>query len=271
MKNKLNLSNPAIFWSLIVILSIAIVVSNKNLLTTEVKQHQIIQEQSLAKNNSKDEKYVIDLDKIESAKSKDDFVVENFDELSFSKKVESIASSQNIFTVAYGFLVSILFFFREKQNREKIYKLEKVEDELTIQKAKQQTTIYKDIKIELVKYKELIKYDINLELLNERIEQEPKYIVIASKNVLEQIVTKLYKTYLNKENTNLNMMLLELYKSRKLNHDTNNYAHIIKAFGNKANHTSKIFDSREATLSISNLIEFLKVLDKKGVLKDIDV
>lgn len=269
---KINLSNPYLFWIVIFILTIGIIFYNtKNTFTTVVKQTQAIQEQSLSKDKSKDDKYIIDLDKIEDAKTYNDLVVKDFEELSFSKKVESVISSENIFTLMYGLLVSILFIFREKQNRDKIYKLEKVEDDLNIQLAKQKTTIYSDISKELEKYKELIKYDINLELLDERIENEPKYIVIASKNILEQIITKMYKKYLNLENTNLNIMLNYLYKNRKLNHDTNNYAHIIKAFGNKANHTSKIFDSREATLAISNLIEFLKTIDKKGILGEIDV
>lgn len=269
---KLNLSNPYLFWIVIAILTLSIILYNtKNTFNTVTKQTQSIQEQSLSKDKSKDDKYIIDLDKIEDAKTYNDLVVKDFEELSFSKKVESVASSENIFTLMYGLLISILFIFREKQNRDKIYKLEKVEDELSIQLAKQKTTIYNDISKELENYQELIKHDINLELLNERIEKEPKYIVIASKNILEQLITKMYKKYFNLENTNLNLMLGDLYKKRKLNHDTNNYAHIIKAFGNKANHTSKIFDSREAALTISNLIEFLKAMDKKGILGEIDL
>lgn len=269
---KINLSNPYIFWIVILMLTLGIILYNtQNRFNTEIEQKNAIQEQSLSKDKSKEDKYIIDLDNIESAKTYNDLKIKDVEELSFSKKVKSVVSGENIFTIIYGFLISILFIFREKQNRDKIYKLEKVEDELSIQLAKQKTTIYKDISKELENYKDLIRHDINLELLNERIEKEPKYIIIASKNILEQIITKMYKKYHNQENTNLNVMLGILYKNRKLNHDTNNYAHIIKAFGNKANHTSKIFDSREATLSISNLIEFLKAIEKKGILEEIDV
>lgn len=263
---KINLSNPFIFWLIVVVLTIFALLFN-TFSTVKITQEATIQEQSLSK---KQNDYIIDLDKIESAKKSDDFIYRDIEELSFSKRVEAIASWENFYTLSYGFVVSILFIYREKQNRNKIYQLEKVEDELNIQLAKQSTTVYKDIVNELEKYDELIKHDINLNALNERIEKEPKYVVIASKNIIEQIVTKMYKKYLNLENTNLNIMLTELYKSRKLGHDTNNYAHIIKAFGNKANHTSKVFDSREAMLTISNLIEFLKELDKKGILGELN-
>lgn len=264
---KINLSNPFIFWLIVVALTIFILLFN-TLSTVKTAQDSAMQEQALSK---KQNDYIIDLDKIESAKKSDDFIHRNIEELSFSKRVEAIASWENFYTLSYGFVVSILFIYREKQNRSKIYQLEKVEDELNIQLAKQSTTIYKDIVKELEKYKELIKHDINLDALNERIEKEPKYVVIASKNIIEQIVTKMYKKYLNLDNANLNIMLTDLYRSRKLGHDTNNYAHIIKAFGNKANHTDKIFDSREAILTISNLIEFLKELDSKGILGELDV
>lgn len=264
---KINLSNSFMFWLIIVVLTVLILLFN-TFSTAKITPEVTMQEQSLSK---KQNDYIIDLDKIESAKKTDDFIYKkDMDELSFSKRVEAIASWENFYTLSYGFMVSILFIYREKQNRNKIYQLEKVEDELNIQLAKQSTTVYKDIVNELEKYDELIKHDINLNALNERIEKEPKYVVIASKNIIEQIVTKMYKKYLNLENTNLNIMLTELYKSRKLGHDTNNYAHIIKAFGNKANHTSKVFDSREAMLTISNLIEFLKELDKKGILGELN-
>lgn len=263
---KISLSNPFIFWLLVVTLTISMILFNA-FSNAKAAQESAIQEQSISK---KQNDYIIDLDKIESAKKSDDFIYRDIEELSFSKRVEAIASWENFYTLSYGFVVSILFIYREKQNRSKIYQLEKVEDELNIQLAKQSTTVYKDIVTELEKYNEFIKHDINLNALNERIEMEPKYVVIAAKNILEQIVTKMYKKHFNLENTNLNVMLTELYRSRKLTHDTNNYAHIIKAFGNRANHTGKIFDSREAILTISNLIEFLKELDKKGFLGELN-
>lgn len=264
---KINLSNPFIFWLIVAVLTIFVLLFNTFSITKTV-QEAPIQEQSLSK---KQNDYIIDLDKIESAKKADDFIYKkDVEELSFSKRVEAVASLENFYTLLYGFIVSVLFVYRERQNRNKDYKIEKLEDELNIQKAKQQTTVYKDIVNELEKYNELIKHDINLNALNERIEHEPKYVVIASKNIIEQIVTKMYKKYLSLENANLNIMLTDLYRSRKLGHDTNNYAHIIKAFGNKANHTGKVFDSREAMLTISNLIEFLKELDKKGILGELN-
>lgn len=273
---KSSLSNPWVFWIIISALTIFILLFNTNNLTKPIKinDSKIIEEQSLSKNNNTKDKYIIDLDKIESAKNEKDFIVKkDIEELSFSKKIESIASSENLFTILYGAIVSFLFVYREKQNREKINKLEKVEDELSIQLAKKNTKVYKDISKELELYANLIKNDLNLEMidLNQRIENEPKYIVISSKNIIEQLVTKMYKKYLNSENENLNIMLISLHKNRTLNHNMHNYAQIIKAFGNKANHTSKIFDSREATLCISNLIEFLKELDNKNLLKEIDV
>lgn len=269
-KYNINLSNPILFWIVVITVTVAFLVMNTRFEFSQInesnKKHTVIEQQSLSQN---DTQYTIDLDKIESAKQYEDLVVKDFEELSFSKQVESVVS-ENIFTLIYSILISILFIFREKQNRDKIYKFEKLEDELNMQVANQKTAIYADITKELGQFSEIIKHDINLEVLNERIQSEPKYVVIAAKNILEQIITKMHQKYQNLDNANLNIMLMNLYKSRKLGHEANNYAHIIKAFGNKANHTNKIFDSREASLVLSNLIEFLKYLNNQKILLDLD-
>lgn len=269
---KINLTNPFIFWTIVILTTIGIFIYNfnNNVYTNNIKQQNVIEEQSLSTDTlHKDTNYIVDLDKIDSAKTEQDLLTNNVDELSLTSKIENSATD-NLFTLVYATFMSILFVFREKQNHSKIVRLEKVEDDLNIQLAKQNTTVYKDISNELKKFEDIVKYDLNISLLDERIEHEPKYIVIASKNILEQIITKMYKKYLNLENANLNIMLGDLYKKRTLNHNLNNYAHIIKAFGNKANHTSKIFDSREATLAISNLIEFLKELENKNILRELN-
>lgn len=271
---KINLSNPIIFWIFIICLTIVTVLINSDFNTDVKNQNQnqknnTIQEQSFSK-NKKNDAYIIDLDNIENIHTVDE-LEKNIVNQSLGNRLQKVVSLDNISTILYSILISILFIFREKQNRDKIFQLEKKDDDKNIKLAKLQKTIYKDLSSSLKPFEQMIKHDIKLDILDERINEEPKYIIIASKNVLEQIITKLYKNYTNQENTNLNLMMTALYKKRVLNHNMNNYAHIIKAFGNKANHTNKLFDSKEATLVVGSLVEFFGELEKQNLIEQIDV
>jgi hypothetical protein len=236
---------------------------------TEEVQKSKYQSQSFSQDNQ-EQNYIVDLDNIDNIKNMDDLEKNtNTIDRSFIANIQRVTSSNTILMFIYTAILSFLFIYREKQNRAKILLLEERDDELKIAIAKKNETIYKDITQELKPYEELIKNDIRIDQLDTRINEEPKYIIIASKNIVEQIITRLYKKYFNEENTNLNIMMMSLYKKRVLGHDLNNYAHIIKAFGNKANHTGKIFDSQEAMLVIGNLLQFLKELDNKKLLEKV--
>ena len=67
-------------------------------------------------------------------------------------------------------------------------------------------------------------------------------------------------------------MIIYLYKKRVLNHNIHNYAHIIKAFGNKVAHPNiripEQFDSKDATLVLGSLLQLLKEFQSNNLLDD---
>lgn len=272
---KVRLTNPYLFWAIIITSTFLVLLYNSSTnLAHQSDKIKTYVDHSLGLENGKanpnnDINMMIDLDKIENAKSEENFIVNNIDNLSLDKFDKEIAFD-NVFTLVYTAFISLLFVIRERHNQLKLINLEKLEDERNIKRAKEASIVIQNISNELSEFEELIKNDLNGSAINDRIENEPKYVVIASKNILEQVITKMYKKYLNQDNTNLNIMIVDLFKKGFLNHQSNNFAHIIKSFGNKANHTNKIFDSREAALAVSNLIEFLKELNRLKILKELN-
>ena len=272
---RVRLTNPYIFWVIVTTSTLLIFLYNTSTnLTHYGDKIKTYTDHSLRLENEKSNpnnniNMKIDLDKIENAKNEENFIVNDIHNLSLDTFDKEVAVD-NALTLVYAAFISILFVIRERQNQLKIINLEKLEDERNIKRAKEAPIVIQNISSELSEFQELIKNDLNSSAINERIENEPKYIVIASKNILEQVITKMYKKYLNQDNTNLNIMIVDLFKKGFLNHQSNNFAHIIKSFGNKANHTNKIFDSREAVLAVSNLIEFLKELNRLKILTDLN-
>lgn len=216
------------------------------------------------------QEYVIDLEEIDNATN-----IENIDSADITTTsliVKNISSPYNLFIIFYTVLLSILFIYREKQNRKTIALLEKRDDELKILEANQNnTTIYTNLSDELRPFTQFINDDINLDTLEDKIEHEPKYLILASRIILEKLITLHYIKYTEEENT-LNAMIVSLYRKRVLNHNMHNYAQIIKAFGNKVAHPNvkkpEKLNSKDATLVVGSLLQFLKELEINHMLKD---
>ena len=176
----------------------------------------------------------------------------------------------------YTIIISLLFMYREKENRKRILYLDKIEDRLRIEQEikKKQNYIYESIENSLLKYQDILEPEFSLKELNRQVEANRNYVLINSRVVLEKIILHIYKAYFT-EDTTLNNMMKELFKKRIFTPSLNSYAHTIKAFGNKALHPSIeksiSFEVNEAMLVLSSLNEFLKELNEKKLLKNIDV
>lgn len=265
----LNLSNKYVFWLLIFILLGLFItfISNSAYEVTVKKQGNIIE-----RSYQNSQEYVIDLEKIDEVSDLDGNKEKNIGEIALNTAVKSISSTNNLLLIVYTILISLLFLYREKQNRKTISLLEKRDDELKILAAKQNfTTIYSNLSDELKPFEKIIESDINLETLEEKINNESKYLILASRIILEKLIMTHYAKYYEEEAT-LNIMIVSLYRKRILNHNMHNYAQIIKAFGNKVAHPNiknpEKFNSKDATLVVGSLLQFLKELDANNMLKD---
>jgi hypothetical protein len=268
----LNLSNKYVFWSIIsILLGLFIAFISYIPEQTAVKKLGDITERSY----QNDQEYVIDLEKIDEVSDLDGINKEkNLEENALQVGIQKLSSPNKLLLIIYTVLLSGLFLYREKQNRNKIALLERRDDELKILKAQQSsTTIYTNLSDELKPFQKIIEADINLDTLEDKINNESKYLILASRIVLEQLISHLYLKYF-KEDASLNIMIVALYKKRVLNHNMHNYAHIIKAFGNKAAHPNvrkpEIFNSKDATLVLGSLLQLLKELESNHLLEKPD-
>lgn len=268
-----KLSNPYFFWTVVVLLLLSITIVNYppdlDIKKTTVQQQKDIVEQSYNQ-NKQDNTYILDLDKIDNATNLDDVIVdENYKDRSFISKVKNVSSSDNILLILYTIVISILFIYREKQNRTRVFVDEKIKDKLRMASAKKDTRIDPDLKSGLSTYSNILSPDILLNTLDQKIQNEAKYIIIASRVVLEKLILELYSDNFEDE-VILNTMIFKLQKAKLINTSMLNYAHIIKAFGNKAVHPNIqkpiTFSKQEAQLVLSTLLQFLKECDENNIL-----
>jgi len=267
----LNLSNKYVFWSLIIVLlALFITAISFNSQDKTSSTDTNTADRSFQQN----QEYVIDLEKIdEVADIKDMTSKSNINDTALNTAIKNVSSPYNLLIIVYTVLLSILFIYREKQNRKTIALLEKRDDALKILEANQNnTTIYTNLSDELKPFTQFIQDDINLDSLEEKINHEPKYLILASRIILERLITAHYIKH-SEEDNNLNGMIISLYRKRVLNHNMHNYAHIIKAFGNNVAHPNvrnpQKFNSKDATLVVGSLLQFLKELETNHMLKDL--
>jgi len=267
----LNLSNKYVFWSIVtILLGLFIAFISYSPEQTTVKKQGDIAERSYQNG----QEYVIDLEKIDEVADLDGINKEkSIEENALQVGVQKLSSPNNLLLIIYTFLLSGLFLYREKQNRKTITLLEKRDDALKILEANQNNiTIYTNLSDELKPFTQFIQDDINLDTLEEKINHEPKYLILASRIILERLITAHYIKH-SEEDNNLNGMIVSLYRKRVLNHNMHNYAHIIKAFGNNVAHPNirnpQKFNSKDATLVVGSLLQFLKELETNHMLKDL--
>ncbi len=268
-KTKYILTKPWVFWGLIILLFLGMFFM-VNRTSASVNVTTPSSSTNIVEQSFQDKKIVIDPD--------------NLTRMDFDKKSpteENNNRSSNFFStnstmlllLFYTIIISLLFIYREKQHKNKLVLMEKVEDELQIQLAKKNdhANLYEGIDSEIKKHRTILEPELKINGLEERLNSDANYVIISARIVVEKIILKLYSQYFEDEAT-LNGMMAALYRKRILNPSMNNYAHTIKAFGNRAIHpnldTPVVFKSKEAVLVIGSLLQFINELDSNNLLKD---
>jgi len=261
----LKLSNKYFFWIIIIILMLTIIVVNQNINNkTDPKQNDIVERSYKVSEDT----YVLDLNKIDNARSLNDIKTNDLKDQSFIFRLKTI-SNENLLLFLYTIIISILFIVREKQNKTKEMINQKKQDQLLIKIAKKNTNISIDLESDLSQYSNILSSDIDIKNIDDKIDKEGKYLIIASRVIVEKLLLELYTEHFDEEAT-LNTIIYKLQKAKLINTSILNYAHIIKAFGNKAVHPNiknpVVFTKQEVLLVLTTLSQFLKEIDTNNIL-----
>ncbi len=276
MTSKFKLTNPFIFWGLISILLLLTFFLNQYLSSSSSSKITKAQP-SIVEQSYKEKRIVIDPDNLHYMNFEDRQSVIKDQESYFANLYEKFNENSTVFLLLlYTIILSVLFVYREKQHKNKLVYVEKMEDELQIQLAKEsaRVDIYESMGREIEKHKSILEPELKIKGLKERLDTDAVYVIITARMVIEKIILKLYSRYFDDQAT-LNDMMMALYRKRILNPSMNNYAHTIKAFGNRAIHpnvnSSIVFETKEAVLVISSLLQFIQELDSANLLESQDV
>ena len=159
-------------------------------------------------------------------------------------------------------MISILFIYREKQNRIKVILLEKQEDALQIELAKQSDiSIYLEIEKEIEKYAVIFYPELNASTFKNLLEISPLSIISASRRIAEKVINHIYDKYFTIDKP-FALKIVILQKNNYITYEMSNLAHIVKAFGNKASHPNAIiYTKKDALLVVSTLLHLIEKLD----------
>ena len=266
MQNKIfSLSNPYFFWLLIIFLIFIGIFSNEYFSAsqkTNIKDNASIVEQSY-KNEATDGRYVIDIDNLHT----NDFQYNSsVIETSYKKLIPNNMTTISFYI--YTIALSILFIYREKQNRIKLVLLEKQEDLLQIELAKQSyINIYTEVEKEIEKYNTVFNPELDSSTFKNLLDISPIAIISASRRITEKIITTMYDKHFANEKP-FAMRIIALQKSNYITHDMSNLAHTVKAFGNKASHPNEtVFTNKDALLVVSSLLHLVEKLDAENLLE----
>lgn len=265
LENK-NLSNPFIFWFLMLVLLVSLVVINQSFKSENAmitNKPSVIEEQSFEKNyNTIDLNNLTDINiQLEESTSKD--------LLTYFNKENNLLF---LLLVVYSILLSILFTHRERSNKVKLLLRDEKYDKLQIDLArkKSKASIFDDIEDELLKYKKILSPELNIDNIDKKIEDDASYVLFSTRVVLEKVLLQICQK-LNISSGTLSEMIMMLYRKKVLDVQTNSYAHTIKAFGNKVAHPNLsnpiAFNTKDALLVLSTLLILLNTFDKKNLLE----
>lgn len=258
---KLNLNNPFLFWFIIVI----IVFSISYFYNTFNKEAQTAtQNQTFEKHSYQDGSQKLDTYDFPNINVKLEPENKSFLSNIFSKDTNLLV----IVLLVYSIGLSMLFTYRERSRISK----EMMNEQIKIEKERIQSkvNIYENIEDELLKYKDVISPELNIQDLDKKIDKEVNYILFSSRVILEKVLLKICKNYNITEET-LSEMINTLYKKRVLDPQTNGYAHTIKAFGNRVAHPNLnnpiSFNTKDVLLVLSTLVTLLNILESKNLLE----
>lgn len=259
--SKINLSNPIVYWSFIILTILLFIIVYQNIKVAEITESNTTTFQKY--NFNENEK------NLGSYEFPDINVKLESEEKNFFLNIFS--SNNNIlifFLLIYSIVLSMLFTFRERSRISK----EMLDEKLKIEKERIQSkvSIYENIEEELLKYKNIISPELNVQELDKKINFETNFILFSSRVILEKVLLNICEENSISEET-LNNMIFVLYKKRILDPQTNGYAHTIKAFGNRVAHPSRSnpieFTTKDALLVLSTLVSLLNIFESKKLLE----
>ncbi len=266
-----NLTNSVLFWSFILMLVIGMVFLNNSILDSEVQVNQIqdtIEKQSYQ--NSEADQDIIDLNTLDYTDIKLETQLTPIERF-----VSSFSFKNNLSLLAllvYSIILSVLFTYSERSNRHLLVDQEAKMDQLKIdiERKKSKLTVYDEIEKGLLKYKDVLAPELNLDNLDQRISTDSSYIIFSSRVALEKILLKICMQN-NIESSTLSDMIMTLYRKRILNVQTNSYAHTIKAFGNRVAHPNIehpiVYDTKDALLVLSTFLTILNEFEANNLLE----
>ena len=274
MKKNLKYFNPAhplFFWSFILLLVAGMAFLNNYILDDQVhanQAHNTIEKQSYQ--SSEADKDIIDLNTLDYT----DIKLEA-PQTAVEKFVSSFNLKNNLSLLSllvYSIILSALFTYRERSNRHLLIDQEAKMDQLKIdiERKKSKLTVYDEIEKGLLKYKDVLAPELNLDNLDQRISTDSSYIIFSSRVALEKILLKICMQN-NIESSTLSDMIMTLYRKRILNVQTNSYAHTIKAFGNRVAHPNIehpiVYDTKDALLVLSTFLTILNEFEANNLLE----
>ncbi len=265
-----KLTNPFLFWFIIIIILFLVIFTNEYFMLTqktkEVKNNSSMVEQSYQNTTPKDE-LIIDVDNLHRVNPKLD---SSLIEPSYKKLIPN--NPTTLLFYLYTIILAFLFIYREKQHRKKLIYLERQEDILQIELAKQSNSINveREIEKEIEKYKDILNPELDAKTFKNQLEISPEAVIIMSRKITEKILLRIYKKHYNGE-THFNNIIITLLNKRIITHNISNLAHTIKAFGNKAVHASldnpTVFTNKDALLVVGSLLHLVDELQVSNLLE----
>ena len=266
-----NLTNSVLFWSFILILVIGMVFLNNSILDNKVQMNHAantIEKQSYQ--SGKADEDTIDLNTLDYTDIEFETQKTAIERFMSSFNFENNLSLLSL--LVYSIILSVLFTYRERSNRHLLINQEAKMDQLKIdiERKKSKLTLYDEIEKGLLKYKDVLAPELNLDNLDQRINIDSAYIIFSSRVALEKILLKIcVKNSI--ESGTLSDMIITLYRKRILNLQTNSYAHTIKAFGNRVAHPNiehpVVCDTKDALLVLSTFLTILNEFEANNLLE----
>lgn len=275
LHKNFNLTHSVFFWLFIIILFSGMLLLSKLIInhTNEVKNvHNGIEKQSYQKLQLDED--IIDLHSLDYTDIKLERQETAFDNF---KSIFNFKDNLLFFSLlVYSIILSILFTYREKNNRYLLHNQELKMDQLKIDIARKEAkmNIYDEIEKGLLRYKDILSPELNMNDLDKKINTDINYILFSSRVVLEKIMLHIC-TFQNIQTGTLNEMIIILYKKRIFNTQINSYSHTIKAFGNRVAHPNIKnpirYDTKDALLVLSTLVTLLQELESKNLLTRLEI
>ena len=281
-KAKLNLSNPYLFWGLVIALLmgtfLAIIFFTFKAPIENKSSSSIIVEQS--HHEEKQPEIIIDPDNLhymDIEKNMNQAGKTTFSSSATMKLNENILF---LLLLLYTIILVFLIIYHIKQKRSKQILERKIEDEIQVLKIREEAhnQIYDGMWDDIEKYQPVFEPELNIKALKQQLSPNSECciadgIIVIARKVLEKVLTPLHREAFphSKGSSTLNDIIYHLNKKEVISKAMHNYARTIQSFGNMAAHAdiskTNSYELKEATSVINSLVLLLKELDAAKLLK----